>query len=54
MPETTHELDLETGNYRQIVSPERLREILDADGDSYERPDWLTDDDEWDTGEEES
>jgi hypothetical protein len=34
--------------YQQIVSPQRLREILDADGDDYEKPSWMTHpDDEW-------
>lgn len=37
--ETTHVLDRETRTYRQIVTPARLREILDADGDTHERPD---------------
>lgn len=34
----------------QIVTPQRLREILDADGCDYERPSDLGPDDEWDTG----
>jgi hypothetical protein len=31
----------------QIVSPERLREILDADGETYEPPSGFDSDDEW-------
>ena len=46
--ETTHRRDQETGNMVQIVTPERLREILDADGDDYERPSDFGPDDEWD------
>lgn len=45
--EVTHRRDPDTGHYIQTVSPERLREILDADGETYERPDHLTDADEW-------
>lgn len=41
MAEITHRVD-DKGVYRQIVKPRRLREILDADGADYERPD-----DEW-------
>ncbi len=47
MREITHKRD-EEGNYRQIVSPARLKEILDADGDSYDRPAGFGSDDEWD------
>lgn len=42
----THRLD-EDGHYRQIVPPETLRAILDADGDSYDRPEGFGDGDEW-------
>ena len=48
MAQTTHRRDQETGNMMQIVTPERLREILDADGDDYERPSDFGPDDEWD------
>jgi hypothetical protein len=41
---------LEDGRYRQIVSPEELRRQLDEDGDDYSRPDYMNDEDEWDTG----
>lgn len=47
MTETTHRKDPDTGNMRQVVSPERLREILDADGDSYDPPSDFGPDDEW-------
>lgn len=36
------------GRAVQVVTPERLREILDEDGDNYAKPEWLGDDDEWD------
>lgn len=52
MGQTTHIVDEETGRYRQIVSPETLREVLDETGDDYERPDWMSDADEWDVGED--
>ncbi len=43
--ETTHRnVD---GRLVQIVSPQRLREILDADGDDYSRPKDFGPDDEW-------
>lgn len=45
--EITHIIDPETGNRVQIVSPERLRAILDEDGDNYERPADFTEADEW-------
>lgn len=46
--EKTHELDRENGKYRQIVSPARLREILDEQGETYDPPDGFGDGDEWD------
>ena len=46
----THQMDPDTGHMRQIVPPHVLRAILDADGDSYERPADFGPDDEWDTG----
>jgi len=39
---------------RQIVSAEKLREILAADGDTLEKPDWLGEDDEWDVGDDDT
>jgi len=35
------------GKVVQLVSPERLREILDADGDTYDRPQDFGPEDEW-------
>lgn len=46
--EATHRFDREWGRIVQIVSAERLREILDAGRDSYERPKDFGPDDEWD------
>ena len=48
--EITHRKDPETGNYTQIVSPERLREILDADGETHDPPSGFGPSDEWDVG----
>jgi len=39
---------------RQIVSAEKLREILAEDGDTPEKPDWLGEDDEWDVGDDDT
>lgn len=50
--EITHRKDPDTGYLVQIVSPERLREILDEDGDSYDRPSWFGPEDQWDVEEE--
>lgn len=47
MIEITHKLDRETGNYVQVVSPKRLREILDEQGEDYTRPSEFTEEDEW-------
>jgi hypothetical protein len=47
----THQPD-ENGIMRQIVSPAKLREILDRDGDDYSRPDHFGPKDEWDVAEE--
>jgi len=47
MPETTHRADPDTGHLVQIVTPARLREILDADGESYDPPAEFGVDDEW-------
>jgi hypothetical protein len=44
--EITHRTEAD-GRYRQIVSPRRLREILDRDGDDYSKPSWMRPDDEW-------
>lgn len=49
--EITHRTDPETGRAIQIVSPERLREILDEDGDTYDRPKDFGQDDEWEVAE---
>ncbi len=46
MREITHRRDA-GGHMRQIVTPERLREILDADGESYDPPIGFGPDDEW-------
>lgn len=54
MREITHRRDPVTGHMIQIVSPERLREILLSDGDSLEPPSGFGPDDEWDAGEEET
>lgn len=51
MAQITHRTDPETGALRQVVTPAELRAILDADGDSYERPAEFGDADEWDVGE---
>lgn len=51
MAEITHQKD-EDGNLQQIVTPARLREILDADGDSHERPRDFGPDDEWNVGDD--
>jgi hypothetical protein len=48
--ETTHKID-ETSRYRQIVTPETLKAVLDQAGDDYSRPDFMTDEDEWDVAE---
>lgn len=50
MREITHKTDRDTGRIVQLVSPKRLREILDADGDTYDRPKHFGPDDEWDVG----
>ena len=49
--ETTHRLDRETRRYVQVVSPARLRKILDDAGSSYTPPRGFTEEDEWDVGE---
>lgn len=46
--EITHRRDPDTGNYVQVVSPERLREILRADGDTLDPPSGFGPNDEWD------
>jgi hypothetical protein len=49
MAEVTHRLRNFAGllYYQQIVTPRRLREILDEDGSNYERPEDFYDEDEW-------
>jgi hypothetical protein len=44
--EITHQPD-EDGTLRQIVSPKRLRQILDEDGDDYSKPKDFGPKDEW-------
>ena len=44
--EITHRED-KHGNMIQLVSPRRLKEILDEDGDDCSRPEGWTEDDEW-------
>lgn len=48
MSETTHRRDPDTGYYIQVVSPARLREILDDAGEDYTPPSGFGDEDEWD------
>lgn len=48
MAEITHRYNPDTGCMIQIVSSEKLREILDADGDNYEKPNEFKANDEWD------
>lgn len=50
--EITHQRDPDDGHMRQIVSAQRLREILDKDGESYDRPKEFRPDDEWDVAED--
>lgn len=46
--EITHRTDPATGRFVQVVSPGRLRELLRAKGESFERPDFFfSADDEW-------
>jgi len=45
MPEITHRII--DGRYVQLVTPTRLRQILDRDGDTYDRPADFGPDDEW-------
>lgn len=47
MAEITHQPDPDTGRLVQIVSPERLTEILLDDGETLERPSDFGPDDEW-------
>lgn len=48
--EATHRPD-ENGVLRQTVTPETLRAILDADGDTHDRPADFSPDDEWNVAE---
>jgi hypothetical protein len=52
MSETTHRYDRERGHLVQIVSPERLRQILLADGDDCSRPKDFGPLDEWELPQE--
>lgn len=45
--EITHKIDPETGHLVQFVSPARLRDILDEDGEDYDRPTDFGPADEW-------
>lgn len=47
MTEITHRTDPDTRALVQIVSPRRLREILDAEGSDYTRPAGFGSADEW-------
>lgn len=51
--EITHRKDPDDGHMIQLVSPQRLREILDEDGETYERPDGFGSNDEWIVSDEE-
>jgi hypothetical protein len=51
MIEKTHEID-ERGNYRQIVTAHRLRQILEAYGETTERPAHFNWRDQWDVEED--
>lgn len=50
MAQITHQLDEDTGHYRQIVPPATLRRLLRRDGESLKRPEHFGPDDEWDVG----
>lgn len=50
--EITHRRDPDTGSYIQVVTPARLREILDEDGEDYSRPSGFGPKDQWDVAEE--
>lgn len=45
MPQITHRV--KDGRLVQIVSPQRLREVLDEEGSDYERPKDFGPNDEW-------
>ena len=53
MAQITHQAD-DDGHMRQIVSAETLRDILIEDGDTLEKPKWLSADDEWDVGDDDT
>jgi len=50
--EITHRPDPDDGHMVQIVSPARLREILDENGEDHSRPKDFGPDDEWDVAED--
>lgn len=52
MTQITHQL--RDGRYIQIVTPAKLRAVLDADGDDYKRPTDFRDGDEWDVGDDDA
>lgn len=45
--ETTHFIDPQTQAMKQIVSPEQLKQILDALDENHDRPELFDDSDEW-------
>jgi hypothetical protein len=52
MAETTHQTDAD-GRAMQIVSARRLREILDAEGSDYSRPEEFGPEDTWNVEDDE-
>ena len=51
MAQVTHRWSEDEGRVVQVVTPDELRRVLDAEGCDYGRPDDFGDDDEWDVGE---
>jgi hypothetical protein len=39
--------------YVQVVTPSTLRRILTETGQDFDKPDWMSPEDEWDIGEDE-
>jgi hypothetical protein len=52
MSEITHKFDETIGCLVQVVTPERLRQILDSEGEDHSRPDYFSDFDEWEVEKE--
>ena len=50
MTEITHQQDPETGHMRQVVTPERLREVLVEQGETLDPPSDFGSNDEWNVG----